>query len=386
MDYASATPPDTRVAALIARVSRKYADNPGAIHHGGVEAKKILESAREKVAALLGARADEIIFTSGATESNNLAILGAVEAARRHAAAVHIVTTNIEHASVLEACRHLEKSGRAKVTYVPAGPDGIVDPKKIRQALCRDTALVSVMYANNEIGTIQPVAEIAKVIRHHNKNNSGKAVFHTDAAQAANYLPLEISKLGVDMQTINGGKIYGPKGSGALFVRKGVSIEPIFYGGSQENKLRPGTEDVARAAGLALALEIAQKIREKESTRLSKLRDYFFKKLSALDRGIILNGDPKRRLPNNVNISVPKIPGDLLVIELSERGIMASAKSACKSGDGKASHVIRAIRPDAPEIDGSLRFSLGRATTKLHVDLAVRSLKDIFTKLGGWYN
>lgn len=383
--------------------------NPGAIHDLGVKEKNKLENARKDIAQVLNAHSNEIVFTSGATESNNLAILGLVNAVKinnlrgprfsgSHPGQTienrlflpHIVTTNIEHASVLEVCKYLEKTKQAEVTYVEVETNGIVDPKKIKKALRPNTVLVSVMYANNEIGTVQPIRQIAKEIRHYNKNLERKVFFHTDAVQAVNYLPINVAQLGVDMMSINSAKIYGPKGIGALYVRKNTPLSPIMFGGGQEFGLRPGTENVALAIGLAKALQTTDKIKEREIKRLITLRDYFF---NELPDSFIVNGDLENRLPNNINITVPNIPSDLLVIELSARGIMASAKSACKAGDSKASHVIQAIRtgtdlsrPSTREVDGSLRFSLGRETTKADIDFTVKSLSEILTKLKKWYS
>ena len=408
--------------------------NPGAIHELGVKEKKKLENARAKIAKILNARRDEIIFTSGATESNNLAILGVVNATKekgffRSSEKIprpfknlspfpHIVTTNIEHASVLEVYKHLERTKQARVTYVEVESSGIVNKKKIKKALTKDTILVSVMYANNEIGTIQPIGEIAKEIRHWKKGknrflehgyfsaekflvlapsrsqvskNLFFPFFHTDATQAINYLPINVQKLGVDLMSFNGAKIYGPKGVGALYVKKNTPISKIMFGGDQEKGLRPGTENVIGVANLAHSLEITERIKEKEVKRLSRLRDYFFIRLQEMsktvfDTPLVISGDLKNRLPNNVNITIPGIPSDLLVIELSGRGIMASAKSACKAGDGKASHVIQAIHPKTSETDGSLRFSLGRETTKKDIDYTIKSLSKILLKLKKWYN
>jgi cysteine desulfurase len=409
--------------------------NPGAIHELGVKEKNKLESARTTVARIFNARREEIIFTSGATESNNLAILGLVQNFKKP----HIVTTNIEHASVLEVCKYLEKTKQAEVTYVPVEESGIVDIKKIAKALMPNTVLVSVMYANNEIGAIQPIREIAKEIRHWKKGKDGFLehgyfsaekflvlapsrsqvsknpsfpFFHVDATQAVNYLPINVAQLGVDLMSMNSAKIYGPKGVGVLYVKKYTPISKIMFGGDQEFGLRPGTENVALARGLANALKVTEKIKEKEVKRLTKLRDYFFTKLLEIknknqsfraglagvgdpknrgpekisDFNFLVNGDLKNRLPNNVNITIPNIPSDLLVIELSAKGIMASTKSACKSGDGKASHVIEAINPNAKEENGSLRFSLGRYTTKSDIDYTVKTLSEILTKLKKWYN
>lgn len=359
--------------------------NPGGIHEFSLKEKNKLEKARAIVAQILGAHSYEIIFTSGATEANNLAILGLVKNFKKP----HIVTTNIEHASVLEVCRHLEETKQAEVTYIEVEENGIVDPKKIKKALRKNTVLASVMYANNEIGTIQPIMEIAKEIRHFNKINSLKIFFHTDATQAINYLPIKVEKLGVDLMSFNGAKIYGPKGIGVLYVRKNTPIKKIMFGGEQEHGLRPGTENVALAVGIAKALEKVESMKEKETKRLVELRSYFIDKLQhshiLKNVGMIFNGDLKNRLPNNINITIPKIPSDLLVIELSARGIMVAGKSACKSGDGKASHVIKAINKNISDTDGSLRFSLGRNTTKKDIDYTIKSLSQILQKLKKWY-
>jgi len=420
--------------------AREDSANPGAIHELGVEEKNKLENARKNIADILGAHRDEIVFTSGATESNNLAILGVLNkfyelffemhtylpvgkllcSARQPVQGIskntrkiypHIVTTNIEHASVLEVCRFLEKTKQAEVTYVPVEETGIVDPKKIKKAIKENTILVSVMYANNEIGTIQPIMEIAKELRYFKKmravnffqvlgsprsarpDHSKKLqpafsfpIFHTDATQAINYLPIKVEKLGVDLMSFNGAKIYGPKGVGALYVKRKTPISSIMFGGNQEFGLRPGTENVRGVIELENALQIVEKIKEKEVKRLMKLRDYFIKKLKNIDNEIIFNGSLENRLPNNINITIPKIPSDLLIIELSEKGIMVSEKSACKSGDGKASGVIKAINQNGNEKDGSLRFSLGRKTTKIDIDYTIKTLKEILKKLKKWYH
>ncbi len=377
LDSASATPTNSEVLKVMAKVMRDNFGNPGAIHELGVQSKNIVEGARKKVSSLLGAHTDEIIFTSGATEANNLAILGLSDLE-------HIVTTNIEHASVLEVCKHLEKNKLASVTYVEVEENGIVDPFKIKKALRPETTLVLVMYANNEIGTIQPIKEIAKLIRHHKKTNpKSKILFHTDAAQAVNYLDINPSRLGVDMLTLGAGKIYGPKGVGALYVKRGVGIYKILQGGDQESGRRAGTENIAGVVGLSAALEITENMKIKESARLVKLRDYFVQKLSKAVLDIQVNGDLKERLPNNINITIPKIPSDLLVVELSAHGIYVSEKSACKSGEKKSSHVIKAIRPG--ETDGSLRLSLGRETTKKDIDDTLIVLAQILKKLEPWY-
>lgn len=365
--------------------------NPSGIHGLALKARSKLESARETVSKILCARPREVLFTGSGTESNNLAIQGTV-LAWHEKFLPHIVTTNIEHPSVLETCKMLERRKLAELTIVEVDSNGLVDPKKISRALRKTTLLVSVMYANNEIGTIQPIAEIAKVIRHYKKSTQKSfLVFHTDAVQAAHYLNLNVQKLGVDLMSLSGSKIADTSGIGALYVRKGTSISPILGGGDQEFGLRPGTPNLAGILNFARALKTVQASKEKETKRLSALRDYFFKELCGLPRNVftgvvVLNGDMKNRLPNNLNVTFAKIPSDLLVIELSARGIMLSSKSACKSSQSGGSYVIQALRSGAdPEI-GGVRFSLGTETTRNDIARTVRALSLILQKLKMWYH
>ncbi|MCX6753086.1 MAG: cysteine desulfurase family protein [Candidatus Nomurabacteria bacterium] len=395
LDYASATPIDGDVLKVFNKALKENFANASAIHDMAVENKKVLDIARKDVARFFDAHSNEIIFTSGSTESNNIVIQNFK----------NIITTNIEHASILEPARLVN------TTFVGVEASGIIDPKKIKKALTLETELVSVMYANNEIGTIQPIKEIAKEIRHFNKTNNTKILFHTDATQAVNYLDMNVERLGVDIMSFNAGKIYGPKGIGALYIRRRTPIKKIIFGGDQENGIRAGTENLPAILAFAEALKITEKIKDKENKRLKKLQEYFVNKLlknqnslgprvAALNQTldnfnsskVKINGDLENRLPNNINITIPKIPSDLLVIELSARGVMVSAKSACKSGDEKASHVIQAIRESEQgesllnkEVDGSIRFSMGRETTKQDIDYTLKSLSQILSKLKKWY-
>jgi len=383
--------------------------NPSSIHNLGVKARRKLENAREKVANVLSARPSQVIFTGGGTESNNIAIQGVIWRIKNKKIPPHIITTNIEHPSVLDTYKILEAQGLVTMSIVPVETNGIVDPKKVKKEIKENTVLVSVMYANNEIGTVQPIKEIAKEIRHFRKNKStenaeallrqtclSKAsarmypLFHTDAVQAANYLDLNVDRLGVDLLTLSGSKIENGGKVGVLYIKSPDMLVKVFGGGDQEMGLRPGTEDVEGVVNLANAIEYTQKIKDKESNRLLVLRKYFLEKLvklssSNLDKELLINGDLEDRLPNNVNITIPNIPSDLLVIELSARGIYISAKSACKSGDGKISHVIKAINPEIKETDGSLRFSFGRDTTKADINYTIQSLSDVLIKLKKWY-
>jgi cysteine desulfurase len=401
LDHAATTPIDKRVLSVMQKISSEAYGNPSSIHKEGVEAKKVLSEARKDIADCIGANPDEIIFTSGGTESNNLAIFGAVnlpphlspplEQGRRTDVDgrspslssegrvgvgwfPHIIVSSIEHPSVLECVRELEKRG-AEVTYVPVGNDGIVSPKDVKEALRENTALVSVMYANNEIGTIQPIAEIAKVIRH----SKSKPLFHTDACQAANYLDMNVLRLGVDLMTFNASKMYGPKGVGALFVKRGIKISPVIFGGGQEKGIRSGTENVAGVKGFAEAMRITERMKAKESARLTKLRDLFIKEILKKIPAAVLNGNAENRLPNNVNISISDIDAESYVISLDARGIAASTGSACANiaHDGKVSHVVESLGFGRDRAASSLRFTLGRNTTKEEVEKAVKVLFDL---------
>ncbi|MFA6552414.1 MAG: cysteine desulfurase family protein [Candidatus Paceibacterota bacterium] len=425
LDYASTTPLDKRVKKAMDRFLDKDFGNAGSIYKEGMEAKKALGEARKKIAGVFKCKTEEIIFTSGGTESNNLAIIGVMNAIAdlrgvntRICADLknfHIITTQIEHSSVLQCFKKLEKKG-AQVSYIGVGQNGVVNPKDIENALRLNTVLVSVMYANNEIGTIQPIREISKIIKSHNlqtsksvnlqtykpceKNSLGifpqsgisqgklrnlQTYFHSDASQAACYLDLNVERLGVDLMTIDGHKIYGPKGVGALFVKKGTTISKIMEGGEQEMDLRPGTEPIPLIVGLSEALVIADSEREKEFARLSKLRDYFYSQIlknlridtsGKKEKKIELNGEMENRLPNNLNIYVPGIDAEFAVIKLDEKGIACSAKSACLK-DG-SSYVVNALNLGKERGKQSLRFSLGRFTTKSEIDYAIKVLKTYF--------
>ena len=374
--------------------------NPSSIHLLGVEAKNKLQNSRRKVANVLNTQPGNILFTSSGTESNNLAIQGVIFAwheKQNETLTVkgkelpHIITTNIEHPSVLETFKLLEKRKLAYISIVPVEQDGIVDPKKIKKEINKNTILISVMYANNEIGTIQPIREITKEIRHYRKNNKSSLfpLFHTDAVQAVNYLDIKVEKLGVDLLTLSGTKIEEAGRVGLLYKRKTVPLVNVFGGGDQEMGFRPGTENLPEIIKFASALELAEKIKAKEMKRLIKLRDYFIKKLTLnkfSDVKIKINGDIKNRLPNNINITIPKIPSDLLVIELSARGVMTSSKSACKSSSADGSYVIKSINPEIDSEIGGLRFSFGRKTAKNDIDYIAQSLKEILKKLKKWYD
>ena len=419
LDHAAATPLDPRVRDAMEPYLTSEFGNSGGLYQEGRHAKKAVDGARESIAHLIGARAEEIIFTSGGTESDNLAIFGITGTSGHFeirsprlpgdrisfssGMPLHIITTEFEHHAVLEPCQRLEKNGFSAqggpssgwdVTYLSVGEDGVVDPNDVKKALRPETILVSIMYANNEIGTIQPIAEIAKIIKEFRARNlevelpSGSSTstvsklpyFHTDACQAAGYLDININNLSVELMTINGSKIYGPKGVGILYRRIGVPLKPQIIGGGQEMRMRAGTENVAAIVGFARALEISQEERVKESARLIKLRDYFIEESMRRISKVVLNGHAIKRLPNNVNISILDIEGESLVLYLDAKEIAFSTGSACTSESLDPSHVILALGKPYEFAHSSMRFTLGRSTTKEDIDYVL----DILPKTVEW--
>ena len=384
LDYAAATPMDKRVVRAMKKYWNKEFGNPNAIHQEGVKVKKALEKARGDIASLLSTHADEIIFTSGGTESNNLAIKGLIEHLKEEVKNPHIITSSIEHPSILEVCQNLEKEG-VEVTYLKPDKEGLINPKDIKEALRENTVLVSIMYANNEIGSIQPIKEISKIIRHfkkqYQKDNTDYPFFHTDACQAVGYLDIDVLRLNIDMMSVSGAKIYGPKGVGFLYKKRNVALSPIIIGGGQEKGLRSGTENIPSIIGLAEALKIVKEVKEKENQRVQSLRDYFIDSLLSNYNFTSLNGSKKERLPNNVNVSFSDIDNERLIIELDAKGIFASAKSACQSHQSDASYVIMALGKDKKEANSSVRFSLGRQTTLRDINYVLKTLLKIINKI-----
>jgi cysteine desulfurase len=383
LDYASNTPIDPSVISVVKKASEVYFGNPSALHKDGIQAKEALRNARESVAKIFDVHSDEILFCGSGTESDNMALVGVIEGyllkSEDKTKTPHVIISAIEHSALIEPVRFLRTSG-INVTIVPVDKDGLVSPKNIRDALTKDTIFVSVMYANNEIGTIEPIAEIAKAIRHFKKHNdiSGPyPVFHTDATQAVNYLPLRVPPLGVDMLSCNGSKIYGPKGVGMLYKKRGIPFSGIMKGGNQEFGLRPGTENIPAILGFSQALTLVEKIKEKESKRLTILRDFLIQEIKKEFPTVELNGHETLRLPNNINFTFHGIESDVLVIGLDAKGIRVSSKSACKALDEHASHVIMALSKDVRPEDGSIRITLGRQTEKKDLVYFVRALKDV---------
>jgi cysteine desulfurase len=379
LDYASTTPLDPKVAKVMAPYFSKNFGNPSAIYKEGLVAKAAIKEAREDIARMLNVRPEEIIFTASGTEADNLAIIGIFNAFYKHQFTPHFITTTIEHPGVLEAFKCIEQQG-AEVSYIKVDESGIVDPKHIAVALRPNTVLVSVMYANNEIGTIQPIRDIARVVRNYSNNNKTHYPYlHTDASQAANYLDLSFQKLGVDMMTLDASKIYGPKGIGLLAVKRNVDIKPIIFGGGQERGLRAGTENVPYIVGMAEALTIAQTMREKESLRLSKIREFFFNSVIKKYPSVLINGDRHNRLPNNVNICFPGIDAEFAVIKLDKAGISISSASSCMNlNENSYSYVVEALGQTGEKCrESSLRFTFGRATTQKEIELTLTHIQSI---------
>lgn len=374
MDHAGTTPMRKEVLeAMLPYLTDRFG-NASSIYSYGREAKTALEDSREKVAGLIGADAREVFFTAGGSESDNWALRGI--AAANGDRGNHIITSSIEHHAVLHTCQDLEKQGY-KVTYLPVDKFGLVDPEHVNNAITDETILVSIMHANNEIGTIEPIAEISKVIKQKRKN----IYFHTDAVQTVGKIPVNVNDLGVDLLSISSHKIYGPKGVGALYIRKGTKIKPFITGGAQESQRRAGTENVPGIVGFGKAAELIGKELEKEHERLSKLRDKLIHGIMEKIPHVRLNGHPTRRLPHNVNVCFEFIEGESLLLNLDMKGICASSGSACTSGSLEPSHVLLAIGLPHKIAHGSLRLTLGRDNTEEDVNYILEILPDIVSKL-----
>lgn len=373
LDYNATTPVDARVLEAMLPYFGHAFGNASSIHSAGQHARAAVDRARESVAALLNAAPASIVFTSGGTEADNLALLGCV-AAIASPTKKHVITTAIEHHAVLNACQELERRG-VEVTYVAAGPDGIVDPDDVRRAIKPETGLISVMHANNEIGTIQPVDEIGRIAA------DADVYFHCDAVQSAGKLPIEVNRLGVDLLAISAHKIYGPKGVGALFVRPGTPLEPQMFGGHHERDRRPGTENVSGIVGLGKAAELARTHLAEDAARLSALRDRLEDALLDSIPHIRVNGDRRRRVCNTSNVTFDAAGGEALLIALDLEGLACSTGAACSSGSVEPSHVLTAIGLCDDEARSTLRFSLGRNTTAEDIDTAIRVIPRVVERI-----
>lgn len=384
VDHAATTPVDPDVGKEMRPFFADRFANPSSLHSAGLEAQRAVSDARKRIADILNAHEDEIIFCSGGTESDNLAVQGVVRAAgsvRGAPRTPHVITSAIEHPAVREPLKHLAEHGEVDLTILPVDEFGRIDPKQVTKALNENTVLVSLMYANNEIGTIEPIAEIGReILKWRKERTTAYPYFHTDACQAVGYLEVDVEKLHVDLLTVNGSKMYGPKGTGVLFVRRKLKLEPIVYGGGQERGLRSGTLNVPGIVGLAKAFEIAQARKERESERLTALRDQLIVGLLQIPK-TRLNGHPCERLPNNVNVSFFGAEGEAMVLYLDAKGIQVSTGSACASAKLDASHVIRALGVPSESAHGSVRFSLGRSTTKRDIETVLAVVPGVVKKL-----
>jgi cysteine desulfurase len=372
VDHNATTPVHPEVLEAMLPYYMDKFGNPSSIHGFGRETKVALEEAREKVAQLLGVASAEIFFTSGGTESDNLAVKGVAFANRDKGK--HIITSKIEHHAILESCKFLEKEGFT-VTYLPVDSKGVVDPEDLRKALRDDIILVSIMYVNNEVGSIQPLEEISRIVK-------DKGIYlHSDAVQALGKIPLDVRKLNVDMLSMSGHKIYGPKGVGAIYIRKGVRITPWSHGGHHERSRRAGTENVPGIVGFAKAVELAYRELDDQNRHLKNLTETFYRRLIETIPDVILNGDLNSRAVNTLNISFKGVEGESVILSLDLKGVAVASGSACTSGTLEPSHVLSAMGI-APEIaQGAIRFSFGRDNTMEDVDYVVSILPEIVNRL-----
>lgn len=373
LDHAATTPVDPRVLEVMLPYFEESFGNPSSIHSFGRQNRKVIEDARTVIAEGIGATEPrEIIFTGSGSESDNLALRGVAVSYRSRGN--HIITSAIEHHAVYDTCKALEKQG-FELTIVPVNSEGIVNPDDVIDALTDRTILVSIMHANNEVGTIQPIATIGKLLRERN------VLFHTDAVQTVGSIPVNVKELAVDLLSMSAHKFYGPKGVGALYVRKGVKLEPLIYGGGQERNRRAGTENIAGIVGMAKALKLANMELTQNQERIGALRDYLIDSVLSRFEHVRLNGDRYRRLPGNANFSFEYIEGESLLLNLDLKGIAASSGSACTSGSLEPSHVLLAMGICHEIAHGSLRLTLGKSTTKEEIDYLLEVLPEIVAKL-----
>ena len=367
MDYSATTPVDPAVRDAMLPFLGEEFGNPSSVHADGQRVRRAIDFARDKAAESVGAETSEIFFTSGGTEADNTALIGVMLAARK-SGRDHLITTAFEHHAVLDCAEWMGEEFGFNVTIAPVGSDGLVDPALIAEYVTDRTALISVMHANNEIGTIQPIREIADIA--HAKG----AYFHTDAVQTFGQLPLNVDALGADLMTLSSHKIYGPKGIGALYIRTGTKLTSLFHGGKQEREKRPGTENASGIVGFGKAIELLPTWRDAEAARLTILRDVFIAMTQAHFPGVRLNGHPTKRLSNNAHFSFPNADGETLLVALDRRGVSASSGSACSSGSIEPSHVLNAIGVPRELAQASVRFTLGRSATEADLRDVINAL------------
>ena len=372
LDYAATTPADPAVVHAMIPYFHDAFGNPSAIYSYGQEAKSAVEKARSSVASLIGARDEEIVFTSGGTEADNFALKGVAFANQKKGN--HLITSSIEHHAVLESCKFLGKIG-FKITYLPVDHFGLVNPDDVKKAITDKTILISIMHANNEIGTIQPITEISKIAR------EAGVYFHTDAVQTAGHIPTDVNELGVDLLSMSAHKLYGPKGVGALYIRKGTKLATFMHGGGQERGRRASTENVPGIVGFGKAAELAKPELDVEIIHLTNLREILITGILNKINHTHLNGHPVKRLPNSINISVEFVEGESMCLNMDMAGIYASTGSACSSASLEASHVLLAMGLDPVQAHGSLRFTLGKWTTEEEINQVLEVLPRIVAKL-----
>ena len=378
LDHSGTTPMDPRVVeAMMPYFTQQYG-NPSSIHTVGQEARYALDESRERVSRVLHCRPREVVFTGSGTESDNAAIHGVATAL--HETGNHIITTSAEHHAVLHTCQHLEGLG-FDVTYLPVDKYGMVNPEMVYQAITDRTTLVSIMYANNEIGTVNPIPDISHMVQRRAGELERTIAMHTDAVQAAGFLDLNVGRLGVDMLSLSGHKFYGPKGTGALYVRRGTPFLPLMLGGGQERERRAGTENIPGIVGLSVGLELAESQREQTSSHCAALRDRIIGGVVERIPGCYLNGHPTERLPNNANFSFEGVEGEPILLGLDMAGIAASSGSACSSGSLEPSHVLLALGQSAELARGSLRITLGKGNTVEEVDYLLEELVALVRQL-----
>ncbi len=373
LDHNATTPVDPEVADIMSRYFVKEFGNASSVHNFGRNAKVALENAREQIAEFINCEPAELYFTSGGTESDNIAVLGTTYQYKKRKN--HLIVGSTEHHAVFEPAEFLHQKENWDLDFLPVNTAGFCTANELEELITDKTALVSVMHANNETGTIQDIKTLAQIA------NSQKVLFHTDAVQSIGKITVDVKELGVDMLSLTAHKIYGPKGIGALFIRQGVKIAPLFYGGSHEKKRRPGTENVAGAVGLARALEIAGKKMEQDHKKLSELSDYFIDKVSSAIPDVAFNGSREKRIPQTVNLSFVGIEGESILLSLDLEGIACSSGSACTSGSTEPSHVLTAMGKPKIEAQGAIRISLGRSTTVEQLDYVVEKLIPIIERL-----
>jgi cysteine desulfurase len=372
LDYAATTPVRTEVARVMLQYLTDDFGNPSSVYSCGRQARVAIEDAREKVASLINAQQEEVVFTGSGTEADNFAIKGIAFANR--ARGNHIITSSIEHHAVLEACKFLEVEG-FQITYLPVDRFGLVSPDSVRKAITPSTILVSIMQANNEIGTIEPIREIGQI------TSEAGIHFHTDAVQSVGHIPVDVDNLKVDLLSASAHKLYGPKGVGFIYIKKGTRVIPLLHGGEQEKRRRASTENVPGIVGLGEAAKLVGPEIDGEAERLALLRDHLIAGLSAAIEGVRLNGHPAIRLPNNVNISITHVEGESVVLSLDREGICASTRSACSSASPESSHVLQALGLPPELAYGSVRFTLGRWTTAEDIERVLEVMPGIVAKL-----